>query len=131
MPHKKCTLPIKITPAHIDVRNHVNNLVYLQWCVDAAEMHWEQNTPAALRSKYVWYVVNHNIDYKASAFLNEELEVSTWVATAKGVRSERHYKIVRPSDGKTLVAAKTIWCLLDATTLRPSQITDEIRNLFL
>ena len=131
MSFKKYRHIINVSAEHIDARKHVNNVVYLQWCLDAAEAQWEQNTNESLRSKYVWYVISHAIAYKASAFLEEELEVSTWVTKAEGVRSERHYKIVRLKDDKVLVEAQSIWCLLNTETLKPTKITAQIRNLFL
>ena len=124
------TQAISVPASAIDVRGHVNNLIYLQWCLDAAEAHWISKTTKSIREKYVWYVINHNISYRASAFEGEELELQTWVAINKGVRSERHYKIIRLTDNKTLVEGQTVWCLLDGKTLRPTKISDEISNLF-
>lgn len=114
----------------IDTRRHVNNITYLEWCMEAAESHWKQEAPASMRSVYVWYVLNHFIEYKAPAFEGEELQIQTWVSFAEGVRSERQFRISRPKDEKLLVEAKTLWCLLDAITERPTKITEEIRTLF-
>ena len=121
---------LTVTASAIDVRNHVNNLQYLQWCLDAAEAHWERNATQSMLKDYVWYVLKHEISYKASAFIDETLRISTWVTYSKGVRSERHYKIERITDGVELVTASTLWCLLDAHTLKPTPVTEEIRNLF-
>ena len=121
---------LQVTASAIDERDHVNNLKYLEWCLEAAKKHWEQNaTPEMLRD-YVWYVLHHSIDYKAAAFIGEELEVRTWVTLSEGVKSKRHYSITRVIDNKELAVAKTIWCLLDANSLKPTRISDEIRNLF-
>lgn len=115
----------------IDERNHVNNVVYLQWCLDAAEAHWKQEASAEFRTQYLWFVLQHIIDYKAPSFKGEELAIKTWVISAEGVRSTRQFEILRVHDQKLLVTAKTTWCLLDAKTERPTKITDEIRHLFL
>ena len=125
------TQNITVPASSIDERGHVNNLAYLQWCVDAAEGHWISRTPESVRQEYVWYVINHNITYRASAFEGEKLELQTWVEINKGVRSERHYKIVRLLDQKILVEGQTVWCLLNGKTLRPTKIPDEISNLFI
>ena len=122
---------ITVPASAIDSREHVNNLIYLQWCLEVAQAHWEQNASEEIRQAYVWYVLRHEIDYKASAFEGEELQVETWVKSSEGVRSERHYKIFRIKDGKTIVEAKTLWCFLDAKTLRPTKIPEEIRTLFM
>lgn len=83
-----------------------------------------------MKKQYVWYVLNHFIEYKAAAFEGEELEVQTWVSTVEGVKSTRQFKIFRIKDHKLLVQAKTLWCMLDAKTLRPTKIPEEIRTLF-
>ena len=120
-----------IVPASaIDGLNHVNNVTYLQWCLDAAEAHWISKTTEAQREQNVWVVLNHSISYKNPSFLGEELETQTWIDSYKGVKSERHYKIIRPNDGKTIVEANTLWCFLDAKTFRPTKITEEIAALF-
>ncbi|MCG2430041.1 acyl-CoA thioesterase [Aequorivita xiaoshiensis] len=115
----------------IDGLNHVNNVIYLQWCLEAAEAHWISKTSKEQRKKYVWVVLNHFISYKAPSFLGEELEVHTWIESYEGVKSERHYKIVRPKDDKVIVEAQTLWCFLDAETFRPTKITEEISKIFL
>ncbi len=121
-----------IVPASaIDGLNHVNSVTYLQWCLDAAEAHWISKTTEEQREQYVWVVLNHSIYYKNPSFLEEELETQTWIESYEGVKSERKYRIVRPSDGKTIVEAKTLWCFLDGKTFRPTKITNEISNLFI
>lgn len=115
----------------IDALNHVNNVTYLQWCLDAAEAHWISKTTENQRNQYIWVVLNHFISYKNPSFLGEELETHTWIESYDGVKSERHYKIMRPADGKIIVEAQTLWCFLDAKTFRPTKITEEIYNLFI
>ncbi len=131
MNSKVFTHRFTVPTSAIDMLNHVNNVIYLQWCLEAAEAHWKFKTDAKLREKYVWVVLNHNISYKNASFLGEELEVQTWIDSHKGVRSERHYRIVRISDGKTIIEAQTLWCLLDGETRRPVIIPEHVANLFL
>jgi len=121
---------VRVLESAIDDRNHVNNLKYLEWCLEAASRHWESRATPQMQRNYVWYVLHHSIDYKAAAFEGDQLIVNTWVTTSKGVKSERHYEIVRISDQRALVTAKTVWCLLDAQSHKPIRITDGIRNLF-
>ena len=122
---------ITVPETAIDDLDHVNNIMYLQWCLDAAEKHWISKSNKSLRDKYVWVVLDHTISYRTPAFKGEEIEVHTWVAYHKGVRSERQYKIVRASDKQLLVEAKTTWCLLNAKTNRPTPISEEISTLFI
>ncbi|MGK0236531.1 MAG: acyl-CoA thioester hydrolase, partial [Psychroserpens sp.] len=51
-------------------------------------------------------------------------------ANYKGAKCERLYKIIRLTDQKIIIEAKTDWCLVNANTLRPSKITEEISTLF-
>lgn len=120
-----------IVPASaIDELNHVNNVVYLQWCLEAAEAHWLQNTTSEIRNTYVWVVLNHFISYKNPSFAGDELVTETWISSYSGVKSEREYRIIRPKDQKIIVEAKSLWCFLDAQTHRPVKIPDTISSLF-
>ncbi|QAA82241.1 acyl-CoA thioesterase [Aequorivita sp. H23M31] len=130
MSSEKFTFRFVVPESAIDGLGHVNNITYLQWCLEAAEAHWLAKTDAELREQYVWVVLNHNISYKNPAFLGEEIEVQTWIHSHKGVRSERCYRIIRIADNKTLVEAKTQWCLLDGTTRKPIIIPQKVADLF-
>ena len=129
--YKVFTNRFKVPSSAIDTMKHVNNVTYLQWCLDAASAHWISKTTETFRKKYVWVVLNHFISYQAPSHEGEELEIQTWVENNQGVKSERHYIITRVKDNKTIVEAKTIWCLLNGKTHRPTKITDEISTLFL
>lgn len=131
MNSKKFTYRFKVPASAIDNLGHVNNVTYLQWCLEAAEAHWISKTDAEVREQFVWVVLSHNISYKNPAFLGEEIETQTWIDSHKGVRSERCYKIMRIADGKTLIEAKTVWCLLDGKTRKPIIIPQKVADLFL
>lgn len=123
---------IKTVPEDaIDELGHVNNVKYLQWVLEVSERHWSSTVPLAIREKVYWVVLNHFIEYKNPAFLNDTLVLKTWVTKMEGVRSERHVEIKRKKDDKIIVKAKTLWCLVDSKTLRPKRITSEIKIGFL
>ena len=121
----------KVPESAIDVNGHVNNITYLEWCIDIAEKHWFSKAPKETHNTYFWVVLNHFIEYKNPAFEGEELQIETWVTSAEGVKSERHYKIFRKKDNKVMVIAKTLWCFVELKSQKPTRITEEIRNLFL
>lgn len=121
---------IEVPASAIDNLNHVNNVVYLQWCLDAAEAHWMDKTTPEIRAKNVWVVLNHSITYHNPSFLGEKLQVQTWIESYKGAKSVRKYKIVRPSDNKVIIEAESLWCFLDAKTFRPTKITENVSSLF-
>ena len=114
----------------IDMLNHVNNVVYLQWVQDVAEEHWNYLTKDKEQlTDYIWVVIRHEIDYKNQAVLNDEITVKTWVGTTEGIKSERHVEFYK--EEVLLAKAKTTWCLLDAKSHRPKRITEEIKKLLL
>lgn len=122
---------ITVPASAIDENGHVNNIAYLQWCIDVAEKHWFAKAPKNYQKSHFWVVLEHTISYKNPSFKDEELLVETWVTSAEGVKSERNYKITRIRDNKVLVNANTIWCFVTAESQRPARITEEIRTLFL
>jgi acyl-CoA thioester hydrolase len=122
MPHV-FYLPITVAPEDIDELNHVNNIVYLRYVQDAAIGHWK-TVPQEIASQIIWMARRHEIDYLKQAFLGEELVAKTWVDDFVGVKSIRHCEIMRGED--ILARSVTHWISLDAQTLRPKRITEEI-----
>jgi len=113
-----------VTEDELDTLNHVNNVVYVQWIQDISSKHWEDLTKSRPDLDYVWVVTRHEIDYKKEAVLGDEITFKTWVGETKGVRSIRHVEIYKGV--VLLVKAKTVWCMLDAKTLRPMRITESV-----
>ncbi|MFC0580199.1 acyl-CoA thioesterase [Mesonia mobilis] len=121
---------IEVQPEHIDDLKHVNNVTYLQWVQDVGEKHWNLKTSEELREKYGWVVLNHFIEYKSPAFLNEKLILKTWIQSHEGVKSERRVEVIRKKDNKIIAQAKTLWCLIEKQSHRPARITPEITEPF-
>jgi acyl-CoA thioester hydrolase len=120
-------LPITVAPEDIDELNHVNNIVYLRYVQDAAIGHWK-TVPQEIASQIIWMARRHEIDYLKQAFLGEELVAKTWVDDFVGVKSVRHCEIMRGEE--ILARSVTHWISLDAQTLRPKRITEEIVKQF-
>jgi len=121
---------IRVSASAIDRMNHVNNATYLTWLEKAA---WEHTAALDLD----WQVhqqlnrsfVAHRteLDYLAAAFLEDELEVATWVVGNDGrLTLERGYQIYRPSDGVTIMRAKTRWVCVEIDTGKPKRMPKEI-----
>lgn len=120
-------LPITVAPDDIDELNHVNNIVYLRYVQDAAIGHWK-TVPQEIASQIIWMARRHEIDYLKQAFLGEKLVAKTWVDDFVGVKSIRHCEILRGEE--VLARSVTHWISLDAQTLRPKRITEEIVKQF-
>jgi acyl-CoA thioester hydrolase len=121
------TYKLKVETQHIDTLMHVNNVVYLQWVNDISEKHWDILAKNGLKEKYVWVVLRHELDYLNEAVLGDEITLHTWIGESKGVKSVRHVEI---SKGETkLLKAASTWCLIDAKTLRPTRIKNDILDI--
>jgi acyl-CoA thioester hydrolase len=124
------SLPVTVTPADIDGLGHVNNVVYLRWMQDAATAHWETVAPASLKAEVIWVVTRHEIDYKAPAFVGDELVARTWVGEPSGATWERFIEIRRATDDKLLARGRSIYAALDRTTGRPRRVDPALRAPF-
>ncbi len=121
---------VKVAATDIDPQGHVNNLVYLRWAQEVAVGHWRVLAPNELQPSVGWVVLRHEIDYQAPAFLDEELRVSTWVGTVKGLSFERHTEVARVKDQRLLARARTLWCPINPETGAPQRVSRELRALF-
>lgn len=116
---------------NLDRQRHVNNVQYVQWVQDVAEEHWEARASEEQKSKVIWVVVRHEIDYKKEAFLGDNISLQTYVGETTHVTSVRHVIIKNADTDKLLAEAKTTWCLLDKKTKRPVKISEELKRVFL
>ena len=114
----------------IDELGHVNNAVYLVWAQDIAVAHWRRVASKALREKYVWVALRHEIDYRDEVREGEDVEVRTWLGAAAGARYERHVDIRKPGAPRPAAKVLTVWCLIDAETRKPRRVGAEIFEPF-
>ena len=121
---------IPVQESDIDELGHVNNVVYLRWVQEVAAAHWEAVAPKQVKEAYAWVVLRHEIDYQRPAMLGDEIDGYTWVGAHDGAKITRFVSLHRASDQQSLAEAKTLWCLLDAQSLRPRRISEEIAATF-
>lgn len=127
MNDKSFEFELQVKETEIDELNHVNNVNYLNWVQLAANKHWEKLSNSDIDSEFIWVVLRHEIDYISPAFLNDKITVKTWIGESYGVKSERFVEVKR--GGELLTKAKTIWCLLNKKTLKPTRIPENILQL--
>ena len=117
----------RVSAKDIDSQGHVNNVAYVRWIQDVAVAHWISITKEATREKLTWMLTRHEIDYKKQTFENDEVTVTTWVGEPRRVSWERFTEITRGKD--LLIKARSIWCLIDRETSRPTRITAEMKEV--
>ncbi len=120
---------IKVQPTDIDTLGHVNNVVYVRWVQEVAGAHWHHAASPELQNRCLWVVLRHEIDYKSPAFLEDEITGYTWVGDYQGAKFDRFVSLYRSVSEQLLAAAKTTWCLLDAQTMRPKRIDEEVLGI--
>jgi acyl-CoA thioester hydrolase len=124
------THPITVSTTDIDPMGHVNNVVYLRYVQEAATAHWQAKADATLQTSVLWVVLRHEIDYLAPAFAGETLQTKTWVGETSGVKSIRFVEITNAAS-KAVAKARTVWCMLDANTLKPKRIEPGMMQPFM
>jgi acyl-CoA thioester hydrolase len=121
-----------VDPADIDELGHVNNIVYLRYAQEIATAHWRARAGPENVSVYVWVVTRHEVDYRASLMLGDEVEVRTWVDDApRGPSWARFVDVCKLGAAKPAAQIKSDWCMLDAQTRRLRRVPQEIAQRFL
>lgn len=130
---ERFTLSVEVQPADIDELEHVSNLVYLRWTLEAARAHSDARgfEHAAYRALGgIFNVRRHEIDYLAPALVGDTVAVTTWVHEWKGVSCHRGTEIVRIADSTVLARADTTWVFVRFANGRPTRIPTELREAF-
>lgn len=123
----------EVQEADIDRNGHVNNLRYLQWCVDAAVAHsaaqgWDRDR--YLQSGGSWVVRSHQIEYLAPCFAGQRIIVATWVAGFRRIRSLRKYRLLRADDRQLVATAETWWAYVAIPSMAPRRVPADLMNAF-
>lgn len=118
---------LRVRHYEMDTLGHVNNAIYQHYLEQAAIEHSEALGFGLDRYQELGgaFVVRRlEIDYLSPAIAGDKLEIKTWAEAMKGSRATRHYEI-RKQD-TLVVTAKAVWVWIDAKTMRPKPIPDEL-----
>mgnify|MGYP003624964204 CR=1 FL=1 len=121
---------IEVKEDDLDDLNHVNNVRYVQWIQDIAKEHWREKAPKELVEHSIWVVKSHYIEYKKAAFLNDILEIKTYIKESKGALSIRIVEMFDKTTNELILKSKTEWVLLDTNSYRPIRVSDDIIAIF-
>ena len=123
-------MTVPVLADDVDEQNHVNNTVYVRWVQDIATAHWRAIASPEAQEAIGWVVLRHEIDYKASVSLGDEVVLRTWVGKATRLTFERFTDIRRNRDRQLLSQARTLWCPINTETGRPVRVSAEVRAQF-
>ncbi len=127
-------LPVTVLPADTDEMGHTNNVVYLGWLERVAWSHshalgMNMERYRALDAGCV--ARRHELDYLAPTFAGDELLLGTWIIeNDQRITMWRGYQIIRPSDGKTVMRARTLWVCVDMKRGRPRRQPPEFLAVY-
>ena len=124
MSAKPFSFAIKVLPDDIDFMGHVNNARYLGWVQDTVLAHWRKLAPADEVASKAWVAMKHEITYRRPAFLHDDVIAETVLEKIAGARS--FYNTVIRRGEEVLAEVQSMWCCIDAVSLRPARISRDV-----
>lgn len=117
-----------------DALGHLNNANYLRYMEEAAirASSAAGYSPARYREMdRLWLARQTEIEYLRPLSYNDEVQIKTWVADFRGVRSKRMYEFLAAGFETPVARASTDWVFLQAQTGKPAAIPAEMADAFL
>ncbi|MDH0745568.1 acyl-CoA thioesterase [Pseudomonas sp. GD03842] len=122
-------IDLQVSEDDIDGLGHANNAVYVTWLERCAWRHSQQlglDLTEYRRLDRAMAVVRHEIDYLASAYQEDELQLATWIVDwDQKIRMTRRFQLKRPRDGVTLLRAQTTFVCIELSSGRPKRMPAE------
>lgn len=104
--------------------DHANYLRYMQEAAFDASAAVGYYIERYAEIGYRWLAYETDIEYIQPLRYNDAVEIKTWVADFRRVRSLRHYEMYRA--GELVAHASTDWVLLNTEAMYPATIPDDI-----
>lgn len=127
-------IQIDVAPSAIDEYEHANNAEYLRWIEQVSWAHSESLGLCLARYRELdrgMAVHRHELDYLAPAFEGDRLRLATWIIDLEGrLTLTRRFQLIRPSDGRTLLRARTRFACIELSSGRPRRLPDEYRRIY-
>ena len=125
-PHQ---LDVVVRPEDIDGLGHTNNTVYVKWCEKVA---WDHSCAlgldiAAYRElDRAMAITRSEYDYLQAAYEGEQLTAATWILRWDSkLTMQRHFQIVRPADGVTVLRGSMRFACIELSSGRPRRMPGE------
>ena len=120
---------IEVVAAEIDGLGHANNAAYVSWlerCAWGHSVSLGLDLPEYQRLDRAMAIVRHEIDYLASAYVGQKLQVATWIIESdQRLKMTRRFQLIRPADGVTLLRALTTFACIEMSTGKPKRMPVE------
>lgn len=122
-------IDIEVVADDIDGLGHANNAVYVSWLERCAWRHSQflgLDLAEYRRLDRAMAVLRHEIDYLASAYEDQQLQMATWIVESdQRLKMDRCFQLIRPADGVTLLRAKTTFVCIELSSGKPKRMPAE------
>lgn len=109
----------------VDTMGHMNNATYFNYiddCSTQVSAHFGWSMERIREHKFAVIARHQHIEYLQALYLDESVQIATWVSNVKRATALRHYLFTRVSDGQVLARARVLWVWVDMETMRPIRI---------
>ena len=133
LPQETFLIRYKITFDDLDVMQHVNNARYLDLvnlCGFKAIERFGWSYQRLMDNGFAIYLYDLHIKYFQPAFLDDELEIITWLANVKRSTATRHFLVKRVHDNATIVRVNTRSVWINIQTNQAVRIPEQIMDDF-
>lgn len=122
-------IDLQVQVDDIDGLGHANNAVYVSWlerCAWRHSQHLGLDLCEYRRLDRAMAVLRHEVDYLASAYEGQQLQMATWIAESdQRLKMTRHFQLWRPDDAVTLLRARTTFVCIEISTGKPKRMPVE------
>ena len=122
-------IDLQVQADDIDGLGHANNAVYVSWlerCAWRHSQHLGLDLCEYRRLDRAMAVLRHEVDYLASAYEDQKLQMATWIVESdQRLKMARHFQLWRPDDAVTLLRARTTFVCIEISTGKPKRMPVE------
>lgn len=119
----------EVRPEDIDGLNHTNNAVYVNWCQRAAWSHSVAlglDLPRYQALDRAMAITHSEYHYLQASREGDEVAVATWIVEwDRKLTMQRHFQVIRLSDGITLLRAAMRFACIELSSGRPRRLPPE------
>lgn len=118
-----------VQAADLDFLGHVNNKTYLDWMEKIAWRHAQSvgiDKPLQQQLNRILAVKEHQMQYLASCYLHDVIELKTWVGKQLGCcQRQRFFEFTRQTDHTLVFSAQSTYVCITLDQHRPRRIPAE------
>jgi YbgC/YbaW family acyl-CoA thioester hydrolase len=113
-----------------DAMGHVNHAVFFTY-MEQTRLAWYQSLGGTTAFPGVSTIIVHaQCDYRAPAFMHEEIEIEAWLLRLGRSSISAAYRLTKVATGERVAEGETVSVTVDPSTHRPLPVPDPTRRVF-